>query len=62
MSQVIRLLIEGTASSRLKEGFRNSLFPGSWTTHVEGNRVIISHDGAVMLDEGDVTNETRKNN
>lgn len=47
MYQVIRLLIEGIASVCLKEGFRQYLFPRSWTTHMEGNRSIVSHEGSV---------------
>lgn len=39
VSLVIRLLTEGTASSRLKEGFRNALFPAPWTTHVENKTI-----------------------
>jgi uncharacterized membrane-anchored protein YjiN (DUF445 family) len=58
--QVLWLLTEGAASKRLKEDFRKYLFPGSWTTHMNGNRLIISHEGSVLPDVGAVSIEGRK--
>ncbi|KAH7077051.1 hypothetical protein FB567DRAFT_534429 [Paraphoma chrysanthemicola] len=41
VSLVIRLLTEGTASSRLKEGFRNTLVPAPRTLNVKGIQAAV---------------------
>ncbi|KAF2029204.1 hypothetical protein EK21DRAFT_113100 [Setomelanomma holmii] len=43
---VMRLLTWGRASTQLKEGFRQTLYPGSWTTYKLGDRTIITHGDA----------------